>query len=335
MNATWEGSPNLEGLGFQSKFILWLTVDGIQGNLNCRIVREREKKRENFLMKSYKLRHCRACSQNKGLSKYQRRASQLRTSPSPAGGREAGSLQPEPERGNLGPRNGILYQTVSRLPVANQVFLRSWMVDIHREGRSQRLAPQRRHMAHLRQHSCCAPGNRAAVTGEVIRHTTPPGESALAKYLVTWVARTWERHKTQPQPSLCLCGVPENLNLSGLDLGSARNPEPTLDSSPAEQPGAWAVLTGKAHTPWAGANPVWPQHCEHTASTPHTRQGHLFAVFLPPHSTTEQMSPNKWPPSPPCVRAEIRHWRDLQTEEAKINKREPLWKWQVQQIKTL
>ena len=28
----------------------------------------------------------------------------------------------------------------------------------------------------------------------------------------------------------------------------------------------------------------------HTASTPHTRQQYLFAVFLPPHNTTEQVS---------------------------------------------
>ena len=47
-----------------------------------------------------------------------------------------------------------------------------------------------------------------------------------------------EVHKMQAQPSLYLCGVPENLNLSGLDLGGVRNPEPTLDSSPAQQPGA-------------------------------------------------------------------------------------------------
>jgi len=39
---------------------------------------------------------------------------------------------------------------LSRLPVANQVFLGSWMVDICQEGCSQRSAPQRRHMAHLR-----------------------------------------------------------------------------------------------------------------------------------------------------------------------------------------
>ena len=55
-------------------------------------------------------------------------------------------------------------------------------------------------------------------------------------------------------------------------------------------------------------------------STPHMHHWHLFAGSLPPHSTTEQVSLNKWPPSPPCVRAEIRHWRDLQAEEGKINK---------------
>ena len=68
-----------------------------------------------------------------------------------------------------------------------------------------------------------------------------PGESVLAKHLVAWAAQTWERHKMPAQPSLRLCGVPEHLNLSGLDLASARNPGPASDSSTAEQPKAWAV----------------------------------------------------------------------------------------------
>ena len=83
-------------------------------------------------MESPNLRHCRARSQNKGLSQYLRRQVE---------DWEAGGWQPEPEKGNLGPRDGILYQTVSRLPVANQVFLGSWMVDICQEGCSQRSAP--------------------------------------------------------------------------------------------------------------------------------------------------------------------------------------------------
>jgi len=73
-----------------------------------------------------------------------------------------------------------------------------------------------------------------------------------------------------------------------------------------------------------------------TVSTPHTRQWYLFAVFLPPNNTTEQVSLNQWPPSPPCVRAESRHWRDLQTEEDRINKEGGNSTcWQVQQIKAL
>ena len=94
---------------------------------------------------------------SKGLSKYQRRASQLWTGPSPTGGREAGVRQPEPERGKLSPRDGILYQTASSLPIANQVFLGSWKVDVCQEGHSQRSALQRRYTAHLRRRSCCAP----------------------------------------------------------------------------------------------------------------------------------------------------------------------------------
>ena len=67
--------------------------------------------------------------------------------PSPTGGREAGRGQSEPERGNLGPRDGIIYQTASRLSVVNQEFLGFWMVDICQEGHSQRSASQKRHKA--------------------------------------------------------------------------------------------------------------------------------------------------------------------------------------------
>jgi len=95
------------------------------------IARERDKRknRENFPMKGSNLMHELARSQNKGLNKYQRRASQLHTGPSPAargngrhatatGGRQGAISAPE---------TGILHQTVNRLlaPVANQVFLGS------------------------------------------------------------------------------------------------------------------------------------------------------------------------------------------------------------------
>ena len=82
-----------------------------------------------------------------------------------------GGHQPETERGKQ-PQRGIPYQTVNRLPVSNQYFLRFWM--IRWEGCSQRSAPQKRHMAHWRWVHRCHPGNQAAGTREVIRHTCHP-----------------------------------------------------------------------------------------------------------------------------------------------------------------
>ena len=59
----------------------------------------------------------------------------------PEAGRQAGDSQSQKAKGKLSPRDGILYQTASRLPVANQVFLGFWTVDIHHEGTSQGTAP--------------------------------------------------------------------------------------------------------------------------------------------------------------------------------------------------
>jgi len=41
--------------------------------------------------------------------------------------RQACDNQSQKARDNLGPTDGILHQTVSRVPVAKQVFLGSWM----------------------------------------------------------------------------------------------------------------------------------------------------------------------------------------------------------------
>ena len=105
--------------------------------------------------------------------------------PLPEAERQAGGSQSWKARGNLGPRDGIIQQTVSRLPVANQVFLGSWTVDICHEGCSQKSAPQRRHTAHLRWHSCVAPKKLSGWDqgGDNMHH--PPGESVLIKHLLT------------------------------------------------------------------------------------------------------------------------------------------------------
>ena len=114
-----------------------------------------------------------------------------------------GHSQSQKARGKLRPRDGIPYQTASRLPAANQVFLGSWTADILQEGRSQRSAPQRRHTVHLRRCSRCAPRKPRLGRGGGKTHR-PPGESALAKHPVAGAARTWEGHKTQAQPSVPL-----------------------------------------------------------------------------------------------------------------------------------
>ena len=130
-------------------------------------------------------------------------------------------------------------------------------------------------------------------------------ESVLIKLLAAWAARAG-RHKTQAQPSLRLCWVPENLNLSGLGLGSGRN------SGPAPWRKAWSLSSvDRGSTRRERGQTHYGQN---TASAPHTGQRYLSAAPLPPHSATKQANLHKGPPPPTCVRAEIRHWRDLQKE---------------------
>ena len=133
------------------------------------------------------------------------------------------------------------------------------------------------------------PENRASGTGEVISHSD----------------RTHQ--------------IPHHLSCS--DLGRAQNAGPT-ESVPlrttwepgqflAEQPRAWAVWAGRAHVQWVGAGPVWLRHCEHTPV--------LFVCSIPPSPQHDWTSEPKKSVHhlPSCVRVEIRHWRDQQTEEAK------------------
>ena len=109
---------------------------------------------------------------------------------------------------------------------------------------------QLRNTAHLRQCSHGPPGKPSGQDEVVIKTHVPSGLTARAKPLVAWVARTWDGHKTQAQLSLHLCGVPENLNLSSLDLRSARNAGPapcraTWSLSSVDRESTPAVSGGK------------------------------------------------------------------------------------------
>ena len=121
--------------------------------------RERERVRENYPAKSPNLRHCQACSQNKGLSEYQRRASQLWTGPFPTRGREAGGGQPEPERGNLSPRDSILYQTATGSQLLTKTSGDSgWLTSAGGVATRDQL-PRRTTWHTYDRHFRCHPGN--------------------------------------------------------------------------------------------------------------------------------------------------------------------------------
>ena len=140
---------------------------------------------------------------------------------------------------------------------------------------------------------------------------------ALAKHLITWAARTWEEHKTQAQPSLCLWGLSECLNLSCLDLGGACGPGLASDSS------RWNNLEPK-QCGQGGYKRREQGQTQCGWGTVSARQCYLFAASLPPSPqrgwTSEPKLKKKKKNSvlnhPLCVKAGTRHWRDQQTEEA-------------------
>ena len=155
-------------------------------------------------------------------------------------------------------------------------------------------------------------GNQAARPGKCIKFMA---HRVLAKHPVSWVGWTREGHKTHsPSGSVALWSTwgPEWLR-----PGKWIKHRAHLGQCPCRAP--WSLSrVDPGRTRRLG---LWQTQCgPSTASTPHTCQWYLFAVSLPPHNTTEQVTLNKWPRLPPCVRVEIRHWKDPQTEEGKTNK---------------
>ena len=211
-------------------------------NPNCGIAREKNKKdRENFPAKSSNLRHCWAAHRTKDWANTRGEVAGCGLAhPPPEAERHVGGSQSQ-QGAILAPEMA----TSTKLWAGSQLLTKSsWDCGQLTSPRKVTVRDQlpRGDTWHTWDDAPAAhPGNWVAGTREVISHTAPPGESALTKHLVAWAAQTWEGHKTQAQLNLCPCGVSKNLNLRGLDLGSVCNPEHTLESSPAKQPGAWAV----------------------------------------------------------------------------------------------
>ena len=141
------------------------------------------------------------------------------------------------------------------------------MVDIRWEGRSQRSAPQKRHKAprtRLAQKLRLGRGGKKShCTWRECAREAPGYLSCLDR----------GRHSTQAQLSQRLCGVPENLNLSGFGLGSAHN----SGLAPCRATWSLSSVDGESTQAVSGANPVWPEHCE---CSPHRPV--IFVCSTPP-----------------------------------------------------
>ena len=157
------------------------------------------------------------------------------------------------------------------------------------------------------------PGSQAAGTGEVLT-CSAPGECGSPS---TWSLGLLgpgraQNAGTEHRPN-CVCAwdpEPERRR-----PGKCTQPRARLRQFPGRATWSLSRDWESAHA-MSGANPAWPRPCAHSR----TRQWGLSAVFLPPHSTNEQVSLSKWLPSPPCIRAKVRYWKDYKTEKAKINK---------------
>ena len=144
--------------------------------------------------------------------------------------RQAGEgSQPEPEACNrsLGEASSTKLQAGF---VANQDFLGFWTVDIHWEGRSQRSAPQKRHMVHLRRRACSTPRKPSSWDGGGDKMHSPTGGDCAHQAPGHLSCSDLRKAQNAGPTKYALCGVSENLNLSGLELGSACNPGCTSDS---------------------------------------------------------------------------------------------------------
>ena len=112
--------------------------------------------------------HTAGRSQNKGTEQVQRRARRLRTSPAPpeAGGRGEG------KGANSAPEVASPTKLQTGLQFLTKDFLRFWMVDIRREGRSKTQGA-RTQLARAETEARATEGRRC----------TAPGESAPVKLL--------------------------------------------------------------------------------------------------------------------------------------------------------
>ena len=165
------------------------------------------------------------------MIQYQRRASQLHTGPSTPHsshpswrlrGRKATPRARRQEAAAISAsKTGILHQTVSKLPVANQIFLGFWTVDIYWEGHSQRSAAQKRQTAHLKRARPLPPrkpsgwdrgGDKTRLCSPSIWSLGRAQNAGPTESVASWSTRDPETERLRPgkctQPRACLRQFP-------------------------------------------------------------------------------------------------------------------------------
>ena len=175
------------------------------------------------------------------------------------------------------------------------------MIDIRREGLSQRSAPLNRHMAHLR-HAHCTPRKPSGWNGVGDKPQPSTGGDYTRPAPGHLSCSDLERAQNAGSTKSAPLWSTKNLNLSGLDLGRACKPGPASDSSQHSNLEPEQCRLGKL-TRCEWGNPLWLNHCEPMPLI-------LFTVFLPPQNTTEGESLKKSDHHPPLVSG-----RKLDTEE--------------------
>ena len=150
------------------------------------------------------------CSQYKGLSQYVRRASWLCIDPSPPEAeRQACDSQSQKARSccTLRPRDGMFHQTVSRLPVANHIFLGSWMADACQACCSLISSPEKTHCT-PEPAVVVHPDNQAVGLGKWIRCTAHLGQCAHQAPGHLSCSDLGRAQKAQLNPVCALVGYP-------------------------------------------------------------------------------------------------------------------------------
>ena len=169
---------------------------------------------------------------------------------------------------------------MSRLPVTDQVFLGFWMVDIHQEGHSQRSAPQRRHMAHLRQCSHCEPRKLSSWDqgGDNMYH--PAGRVRLPNPWSPQLLKSGKGTKHRPNRACAFVGYPRT-EPERLRPGKCAQPRACFRQFPYRATWSLSSVDQESTHAMSGGKPNMAQTLQ--AGPSHTSNICLKCSSLPQH----------------------------------------------------